>query len=140
MEANMGNKEEFKELYSNTMMEFKENITYLESVESEIKEYASILKALDSIPACDEETRKKLNEVYTALNEINKKLRNIRKNKELRKQKLDPYFKVFDFSQKEYVEIIIELNALLKKYQPMVGKQIMKCFNYLNDRGIEIIL
>ncbi len=136
----MGNKEEFQELYSSTMVEFQENIAYLESVENQIKDYASMLKALDAIPECDEETREKLNEVYSSLNAINKKLRSIRKEKEAKKEKLDPYFKVFDFSQKEYVKIIIELNGLLKKYQPMVGKQIMKCLNYLNDRGIEITL
>ena len=136
----MGNKEEFKELYSQAMEEFKNNISYLQNVEQEIKEYSSMLKALDAIPECDEETREKLNEVYFALNGINKTLRNMRKNKEMKKEKLDPYFKVFNFSQKEYVETIIELNSLLKKYQPMIGKQIMKCFNYLNDRGIEITL
>ena len=136
----MGNKEEFKELYSQAMEEFKNNISYLQNVEQEIKEYSIMLKALDAIPECDEETREKLNEVYFALNGINKTLRNMRKNKEMKKEKLDPYFKVFNFSQKEYVETIIELNSLLKKYQPMIGKQIMKCFNYLNDRGIEITL
>lgn len=136
----MGNKEEFKELYKNTMEEFKNNIAYLENIDKEIKQYASVLKDLDAIPECDEDTRKKLNDVYQKLNNINKKFRKIRKEKEAKKQRLDPYFRVFDIPQSEYVETIIELNTLLKKYQPIIGKQIMKCLNYLNDRGIEITL
>ena len=136
----MGNKEEFNDLYALTMAEFKENIAYLESIEEQIKEQAGVLKALDAIPECDEDTRVILNEVYKKLNAINKNIRKIRQEKEVKKQKLDPYFRVFGISHDEYIQLIIELNDLIKKYQPIVGKQIMKCFNYLNDRGIDIVL
>ena len=82
----------------------------------------------------------KLNTIYSKLNAINKKMRLIRKEKEAKKQRLDPYFKLFDFPNEEYIQTIIELNNLLKKHQPVIGKQIIKCLNYLNDRGIDIVL
>ena len=57
----MGNKEEFHDLYVETMNEFKKNIAYLESVNEEIKKHANLLKALDEIPDCDNDTRAILN-------------------------------------------------------------------------------
>ena len=38
----MGNKEEFHDLYVETMNEFKKNIAYLESVNEEIKKHANL--------------------------------------------------------------------------------------------------
>lgn len=136
----MGNKEEFQDLYVETMDFFKESIEYLTHIDDEIKNQSKLLKALDEIPDCDSETRNILNKIYQDLNAINIKMRRIRKEKEAKKQKLDPYFKVFDYPSKEYIQTIIELNDLLKKHQPVIGKQILKCFNYLNDRGVEIVL
>lgn len=136
----MGNKEEFANLYAVAMAEFKQNIEYLQNVEEEINEYRGMLKALDAIEECDDYTRQKLNEVYSKLNAINKKMRSIRKEKESKKQRLDPYFKLFDFPNEEYIQTIINLNNLLKRHEPIIGKQIIKCLNYLNDRGIDIVL
>ena len=136
----MGNKEEFNDLYASTMSDFKQYISYLESVDEQIKEPKSVLDDLSSIPECDDETRKILNDIFDKFININKTIRNIRKEKETKKQKLDPYFRVFGIDQTEYIQTIIELNHLIKKCKPEVGKQIMKCLDYLNDRGIDIVL
>ena len=136
----MGNKEEFTNLYAVAMAEFKQNIEYLQNVEDEINQQKEMLKTLNAIDECDDYTREKLNIIYSKLNAINKKMRLIRKEKEAKKQRLDPYFKLFDFPNEEYIQTIIELNNLLKKHQPVIGKQIIKCLNYLNDRGIDIVL
>ena len=136
----MGNREEFNDLYASTMADFKQYIEYLESVDEQIKEPKSVLVALSSIPECDDDTREILNNVYKKFSKINKTIREIREQKEVKKQKLDPYFRVFGIDQTEYIQTIIELNHLIKKCKPEVGKQIMKCLNYLEDRGIEVVL